>query len=301
MIDICLLGCGGSLPVPYRSLTSLLIKYKGTKVLIDCGEGTQVSMKILGWGFKTIDIICFTHAHADHVIGISGLLLTIANAGRVAPLTILAPSNFKSIIEGLMVICPDLPYEVKIVECTEPSSFTFENLTINTLQVDHTVQCNSYSIEVKRNKKFSVEKATKNKVPKMIWNRLQKGETVTFEEKEYIPEMVLGDDRKGLKISYATDTRPTDALLDFVKDSDLFVCEGMYGDDAELEKAISNKHMLFSEAATIAKNANVKELWLTHFSPSMMEPEKYINTAQFIFENSILGEDRLTKTLDFKC
>lgn len=300
MIDICLLGCGGSLPVPYRSLTALLLNYKGKKLLIDCGEGTQVSMKVIGSGFKSIDIICFTHAHADHVIGLPGLLLTIANSGRIEPITIIAPAGFKPIIEGLMVVCPVLPFDVRLIECTEASSFTFEDLVINTLPVEHTLPCNAYSIEIKRSRKFDIEKAMINDVPKSIWNKLQKGEVIIIDEKTYTPEMVLGDSRKGLKISYTTDTRPIDTLVEFIKESDLFICEGMYGDDNELDKALNNKHMLFSEAAKLAKNADVKELWLTHFSPSLLEPESYLQNAAKLFENTILGEDRLIKSLDFK-
>jgi ribonuclease Z len=299
MLDIYLLGCGGSLPVPYRSLTALLVNYKGRKLLIDCGEGTQVSMKIISSGFKSIDIICFTHAHADHVIGLPGLLLTIANAGREEPLYIISPPNFKKIMEGLMVVCPILPFEVRLIECENASTLTFNDLTISTLPVDHTLPCNAYSLKINRQNKFDLGKAEKNKVPKTIWNKLQKGETVSLDGIAYTPDMVLGEPREGLRIAYSTDTRPTDSLVEFVRGSNLFICEGMYGEDSDLEKAIANKHMLFSEAANIAKNAEVKELWLTHFSPSILEPESFHQNATKIFENTIIGKDRLFKTLDF--
>jgi ribonuclease Z len=299
MLDICLLGCGGSLPVPYRSLTALLVNYKGRKILIDCGEGTQVSMKVLSSGFKSIDVICFTHAHADHVIGLPGLLLTIANSGKVDPLYIISPPHFKNVLDGLTVVCPFLPFEVKLIECTEASSLPFGDLIIDTLPVDHSISCNAYSIKVNRRNKFDIKKAQENNVPKDIWNILQRGESISLGEDTYTPDMVLGESRPGLKISYATDTRPTDSLVEFIKGSNLLVCEGMYGDDSDLEKAINNKHMLFSEAAKLAKTAEVKELWLTHFSPSILEPEIYQENATKIFENTILGKDRMFKTLDF--
>jgi ribonuclease Z len=302
LIDICLLGCGGSMPVPYRYLTSLLINYKGKKILVDCGEGTQVSMKIVGWGFKSVDIICFTHSHADHVIGLPGLLLTIANSGRLEPLTIIGPSGFKQIVEGLMVVCPYLPFEVNVVEVSVDKNliYNFEGIDIGTIPADHTVNCISFSFNIKRARRFDVDSAAKNKVPKILWSKLQKGELVVHEGKEYTPDMVLGEERKGLKISYCTDTRPFPELIDFVKDSNLLIAEGMYGDDADLEKAINNKHMLFSEAAEIAKTSSSKELWLTHFSPIMMEPSLYIDNAKAIFDNVVLGEDRLLKSFDFK-
>lgn len=300
MLDICLLGCGGSLPVPYRSLSSLLISYQGKKILIDCGEGTQVSMKLLGWGFKSIDVICFTHAHADHIMGLPGLLLTIANSNRTEPLTIIGPTSFKEIFNGLMVVCPNLPFEVNLIEASEPSCFLFDNLIINTLPVEHTVPCIGFNIVVNRNRKFNLNKAKENSVPMLLWGKLQRGESISQGGRIYTPAMVLGAERKGLKLSYTTDTRPIEALIDFVKDSDLLICEGMYGEDADKEKALKNKHMLYSEAANIAKHASVSELWLTHFSPGMRDPEMFLQNAIDIFEHTVIGKDRMLKTLDFK-
>jgi ribonuclease Z len=133
-----------------------------------------------------------------------------------------------------------------------------------------------------------------------IWSTLQKGKAVEFEGMVYTPEMVLGEERKGLKVSYCTDTRPISSITDFVKDSDLLICEGMYGDDNMINKAIDKKHMLFSEAATLAKNSNSKELWLTHYSPALNEPEEYLEHACEIFENTQLGKDIMNKTLNFE-
>jgi ribonuclease Z len=302
MIDICLLGCGGSMPVPYRYLTSLLINYKGKKILVDCGEGTQVSMKIVGWGFKSIDVICFTHSHADHVIGLPGLLLTIANSGRIDPLTIIGPIGFSKIVNGLMVVCPYLPFDVNIIEASETEKFAFklEGIDIETIPADHTVNCISFSFNIRRARRFDVESAISNNVPKILWNKLQKGESIIHEDREFTPDMVLGEERKGIKISYCTDTRPFPELIGFVKDSNLLIAEGMYGDNLDLQKAISNKHMLFSEAAAIAKESESKELWLTHFSPIMLDPDLYIDNAKVIFENTVIGQDRLVKSFDFK-
>jgi ribonuclease Z len=302
MIDVCLLGCGGSLPVPERYLTSLLLSYKGRKILLDCGEGTQVSMKILGWGFKTIDAICFTHAHADHVIGLPGLLLTIANSGRTEPISIIGPIGFTDIVKGLMVVSPYLPFDVNIYEAPDASvgTFSFEDLDISTLPVDHTCPCLSYSFYIKRARRFDVEKAKANNIPVTLWNRLQKGQPVELEGVLYTPDMVLGEVREGLKVSYFTDTRPIPELIEFTKDSDLLIGEGMYGEDSEIDKAIQNKHMLFSEAAEIAKASNSKVLWLTHFSPSLSEPEQYIHNANKIFANSLVGKDRMVTSLHFK-
>lgn len=306
MLDVCLLGCGGSMPTPYRYLSSLLLSYKGNKILIDCGEGTQVSMKLLGWGFKNIDVICLTHFHADHVMGLPGILLTIANSGRETPLTIIGPEGLSTVVMGLTVVSPYLPYSLNLIEVPstenyyENKLFKLGDLDIFTLPLQHTSPCLGYSITINRNNKFNREKATQNNVPIKLWNTLQKGENINFEGKIYTPDMVLGETRKGIKISYLTDTRPLSSIIPFVKNSDLFICEGMYGEDEKLSNAIENNHMLFSEAATLAKKAQVKELWLTHFSPSLTNPDSFLSNASNIFKNTFIGQDRKVKTLKFQ-
>ena len=118
MVDLCLLGCGGGMPMPFRNLSALLINFKGRKILIDCGEGTQVSMRIIGWGFKSVDVICITHCHGDHIVGLPGLLATIGNSGRTAPLTIIGPEGIDKVVDSLRVIARYLPYEGKIIDCS---------------------------------------------------------------------------------------------------------------------------------------------------------------------------------------
>ena len=137
------------------------------------------------------------------------------------------------------------------------------------------------------------------KVPKVLWSKLQKEEVVNFEGITYDSSMVLGDERKGIKLSYITDTRPNEKIISLIQDSDLFICEGTYGSDEDLNKAIKNKHMTFREAATLAKASKVNELLLTHFSPAMNEPKDYINNAKEVFNNTIIGEDGITKALKF--
>jgi ribonuclease Z len=301
MIDITLLGCGGSMPTPDRYLTSLLINYNGSKILVDCGEGTQVSMKILGCGFKSIDVICITHFHADHTVGIPGLLLTIANSQKTTPLTIIGPFGIKDIIDGLSVLCPDLPYDINIIESDGYNNnlFNINNISISSLSVDHRANCNAYSFYLRRSPKFDKDKAIFNKVPQKLWNVLQNKGKVEYDGIIYTSDMVFGKPRKGIKITYCTDSRPLDEIIDFSKESNLFICEGMYGDDLYIPKMIDKKHMVFSEAAIMAKEANVDELWLTHFSPAMNNPEDFLENAKAIFENTVIGKDRLTKTFIF--
>lgn len=302
MVDLCLLGCGGGMPMPDRYLSSLLINYQGRKILIDCGEGTQVSMKMVGWGFKTIDIICITHIHGDHIVGLPGLLATIGNSMRTEPITIIGPKGINGAINGLRSIVPYLPYDLNIVEVDENYNevFEFGEITISFLQLEHSAPCIGYGFYIKRKPKFNIEKASSLNIPKVFWNRLQKGEEIKDNNTVYTPDMVLGEERKGIKLSYITDTRPIDEIISFSRESDLFICEGTYGDEEKLDKAIQNKHMTFSEAATLALKSEAQELLLTHFSTVMEDPNIYKYNAEKIFKNTIIGYDRLFKTLQFK-
>ncbi|WP_373599361.1 ribonuclease Z [Paraclostridium bifermentans] len=305
MVQVTLLGCGGGVPTPDRYLSSLLINYRGRKVLIDCGEGTQVSMKIINSGFKSIDYICITHIHGDHIIGLPGILSTIGNSGRTEPLTIIGPTGIKLAVEAFMVITGQLPYEVLIIENPKEdilidNNYIDNDIIISTLEVDHSSPCIAYSFYIKRKAKFDIDKAIENNVPKLLWNKLQNGRNIKLDGKLYTKNMVMGEARKGIKISFVTDTRPIESIVDFVDNSDLLVCEAMYGEDEDLEKAIKNKHMTFRESANIARNANVETLILTHFSPIVKDPNFYIENAIEIFENTIIGTDRMGLSLKFK-
>lgn len=305
MVEITLLGCGGSMPVPNRYLSSLLINYRGRKILIDCGEGTQVSMKIANCGFKTIDYICITHLHGDHIIGLPGILSTIGNCGRTEMLTIIGPKGIKEVIDAFRLIVRELPYDINIIENPKEdilvsNNYINKDIIISTLEVEHSTPCIAYSFYIKRKAKFDMEKAMKNNVPKILWSKLQNGREIKLEGNIYTKDMVLGQPRKGIKVSFVTDTRPIKEIMDFVDNSDLLVCEGMYGDDCDLERAIKNKHMTFRESATIAKQSNVETMVLTHFSPIIKDPNMYIENAMEVFENTIIGTDRLKLNLIFK-
>lgn len=311
MVDIAMLGTGGGMPMVERYLSAALINFKGRKILIDSGEGTQVSMRILGWGFKSIDVICITHSHGDHIVGLPGLLGTIGNSGREEPIIILGPKGIKDVIKGLRVICPYLPYELIIIEnphniklSVDKNRMNFEDrfegdIIINSLELDHSASCIGYNFIINRRPKFDVNKAELNNVPKKLWSTLQKVESVKEDNIIYTKDMVLGDIRKGIKISYITDSRPIKEIINFISRSDLFICEGTYGNNEDMEKAIKNKHMTFSEAANLAKEGMVKELLLTHFSPSLIEPEMYLINATSIFYNTVVAYDRIIKTIKF--
>lgn len=302
MLDICLLGTGGMMPLPHRFLTSAMMRYNGSNLLIDCGEGTQIAIREKGWNFKPIDILCFTHYHADHISGLPGLLLTMGNAERSEPLIMIGPRGLERVVSALRTIAPELPFEIQYREITEPEEdFEINGYHIHAFRVNHNVVCYGYTVEIKRAGRFDVERAKERGIPQKLWSRLQKGETLQDETGElYTPEMVLGPARKGIKVTYCTDTRPTDSIARSAENSDLFICEGMYAEKEKLAKAKQYKHMTFYEAAELAKKAGVREMWLTHFSPSLVRAEDYMPKVREIYPNAFLGKDGKSVELLFE-
>ena len=289
------------MPLPYRWLTSLMLRYNGSSLLIDCGEGTQIAIREKGWSFRPIDIICITHFHGDHISGLPGILLAMSNSDRTEPLTMSGPKGLERVVKALRVIAPELPFEIKFIELTEPQQqIRLHGYVIDAFKVNHRVTCYGYSISIERAGMFEVDKAKQNDVPMQFWSRLQKGETIESDGRVYFPELVLGPARKGLKVTYTTDTRPTDSIVRNAKDSDLFICEGMYGEKGDVNNAVKYKHMTFEEAGRLAKQAGVKELWLTHYSPALNRPEQYIEDVRQIFQNSYPGKDKKSLELNFE-
>lgn len=301
MLDVCLLGTGGMMPLPQRFLTSLMTRYNGSNLMIDCGEGTQVAVKMKGWTFKPIDVIYFTHYHADHISGLPGLLLTMGNAERTEPLILIGPKGLEKIVGALRMIAPELPFPIIYKEINGlEESFQINGYDITAFRVNHNVICYGYTIQIHRSGKFSVEQAKANDIPLKFWNPLQKGQTIEADGKIYTPDMVLGPARKGIKLTYCTDTRPTQSLAEHAVGSDLLICEGMYGEPDKDAKAKEYKHMTMKEAGKIAANAEVKEMWLTHFSPSLVHPEEYLKDVRHIFPNTYIGQDGKSVTLAFE-
>ena len=301
MFEINLLGNGGMMPLPHRFLTSMYLQYKGSSILVDCGEGTQIALQTKNLGVKSLDLMLITHLHGDHIIGIPGVLLLAANQGRTAPMTIVGPTGIRDVVSGLLMAAQFLPFEVQCIEINqEEYTMNFNELTIQAFLVDHSVECLGYSIELPRAGKFDVKKAKELNIDMRFWNKLQAGEVVEIDGNTYSPDMVLGPKRRGLKVTYVTDSRPTDSIVNHARKSDLFICEGMYGDNNMQEKAIQKKHMTFAEAAMLAKQADVDELWLTHYSPSLTNPSEFLHNATTIFENTYAFSQGNTVSLNFK-
>lgn len=301
MLDICLLGTGGMMPLPYRWLTSLMARYNGSSLLVDCGEGTQIAIREKGWSFKPIDTICITHFHGDHISGLPGILLAMGNSDRTEDLTMVGPKGLEKVVNSLRIIAPELPFKIKFIELTQPQEhLELNGFTIDAFKVNHKITCYGYSLSIPRAGMFDVSKAEANDIPKQLWSRLQKGEVLEYEGRTLTPDMVLGAARKGLKVTYTTDTRPVQSIIDNAAGSDIFICEGMYGEKGDVNNAVKYKHMTFEEAGGLARAAGVGELWLTHYSPALNYPENFMDDVRRIFPNAIAGKDKMSAELSFE-
>ncbi len=300
MLDVALLGCGGMMPLFDRFLTSMICRLDGRMLLVDCGEGTQVSLRQLKYGFKKIDVICFTHYHADHIAGLPGLLLSIGNSNREEDITIIGPKGLKEVVSKLLVICNELPFGINYIEIeNDKDSIEISGFVIETKYVEHKIECLSYKINVKRPGKFSIKKAKENDVPMEVWNDLRKEGEIVLDDKIYNVDMILEKERKGISVCYSTDTKPVDDMHEFIKECDLFICEGLYADENKTEQAHSYGHMTFKDACDMANEGMVKKLWLTHFSPSLKDPMEYEEYAKSMFQNAEIGFDRKEIKLTF--
>jgi ribonuclease Z len=300
MIDLVLLGTGAMVPLPNRWLSSLLVRINGSMVLFDCGEGTQIAMREVGWGFKRLGAIVLSHHHADHVAGLPGLFHTLANAGRTDTVRIYGPPGTGNIVRALRSIAVDLPYPMEIYDVSSGETVTLpEGVTGTTTWADHRIPCLAWRCDLPRTPAFDVDSATALGIPRHHWSRLQRGEAVTVDAVAYNPDQVLTRQRPGVSFGFATDTRPTAAIAELMRGVDLLVSEATFAEDSYLSNAVDHKHMTFGEAATLARDAGARHLWLTHFSARIENPAAHLPLATPIFPNTQTGYTGLTGTIRY--
>ena len=303
MVEITLLGTGGTLPVKGRWLSSAMIRCMGTSILFDCGEGTQMAAREADLPLGGVDILCLSHFHGDHVAGLPGFLLSMGHEGRRDPVDIYGPVGLTEVVSALRILAPFLPFEVRLHEIRTDQPVTLQtigHLSVSAFPLEHSVPCLGYTVDLFRPGRFDVEKARFNHVPQPLWSLLQKTDSATDETgRVYTRDMVLGPDRKGIHILLAQDTRPTALLEKMMSGRALCILEGMYGSDDKREKAVETFHMTFTEVAFMASRAKPDEIWFTHYSPSLPDPETYIEDAQTIFPRLKLGTDGMKTILTY--
>lgn len=304
-MEAFILGCGGMMPLPYRHLTSVLLRRDGDLFLFDGGEGTQVSLKRLNLKWKKIDAIFVSHTHADHVTGLPGILMLSSQVDRTEPLYIYGPPKIKEYIEtSRKVLDMYINYPIIVQEITAPCVVhSGKDFYIRAFPLDHTKTCVGYTLEeLDRPGEFNPEKARELGVPcGPLWSQLQNGFEVQAQDGSIVkPEQVLGEKRSGRKFSFVTDTLYKPSIAEEVKGSDLLVCEGMF-EKALIDQAKEKKHMTAEQAATIARDADVKRMCLIHYSPRYTDKELnlLLEEAQAIWPKAELSRDRMQIDIPF--
>ena len=298
-LEAFVLGCGGMMPLPYRHLTSVLLRRDGDLFLFDCGEGTQVSLKRLNLKWKKIDAIFISHTHADHVTGLPGMLMLSAQVDRTEPLYIYGPPKVREYVEtSRQVLDMYINYPIIIKEITAPCVVhEGKDFYIRAFPLSHTKTCVGYTLEeLDRPGEFNPQKAEELGIPRgPLWGKLQRGEEVTSADGKIVkPGDVMGEKRSGRKFSFVTDTQYLPSIAREVQGSDLLICEGMFADDCE-DQAKEKKHMTARQAATIARDANASRMAMIHYSPRYTDRELdvLLKQAQEVYPKAELTKDRM--------
>jgi len=293
-LSIIFLGTSGSWPTTKRNVTSIAIKRGKEVILFDCGEGTQRQLQRSSISYMQITKIFITHFHGDHFLGLPGLIQTMQLNDREVPLNIYGPKGMNKLLGQLLSLGFFKPnYKIYSHEVRQGDELDFNGYVIKIIKVKHGVPTIAYSLEEKlRPGKFNKPKALELGIPEgPFFSKLQQGKSITLDDgRKIVPEMVLGPSRKGRKIVYSGDTIPIEKMIDFAKDADVLIHEATFHSDFN-DLSTSYGHTTASEAAEIAKKANVKKLFLTHISPRYLDSNKLKEEAIKIFKNTDIPND----------
>lgn len=306
MIDVTLLGTSALLPLPERAETAATLTCAGRTILFDCGEGTQMAARKAGVSLMKADLIALTHYHGDHIFGLPGLLQSLGCAGRTQPLYITGPEGLHEAMRPIFALVGDTAYPVRLMEIPE------DGLRLSALDggwpaqarltafaTAHRVPSQGYCFTLGRAGRFMPERAKVLGVPVGLWGALQKGQSVQANGTTILPEQVLGEPRRGLKLVFSGDTAACDALTDAAAGADLLIAEATYAENEQAEMAAERGHMTFAQAAETAVRAGVRTLWLTHYSQMIEDPLEFLPIAQAVFPGAVCGQDGMRTTLRF--
>lgn len=294
MLTVTLLGTGGTQPLPERALAALAVSVGGGTVLLDCGEGTQTALRRWGVSAYRLHTVLLTHYHGDHILGLPGLLQTLSSLGRTAPLTVVGPAGLEAVAAPMAALAGPLPFAVHWRQAGQ-EPFAAGPLTVTLFPLEHRVPCCGYALTLPRAGRFDPGRARAAGIPVALWSRLQAGQTV----EGFTPDQVLGPPRRGLKVVYATDTRPCPAVTEAAREADLLCMDATYADDADLDKAKLYGHATCRETGALAAEAGVRRLWLTHYSAAVTDLAPGLAAAQRAYPDAVAGTDGMRLELDF--
>ncbi|MFW6215252.1 MAG: ribonuclease Z [Alkalispirochaetaceae bacterium] len=309
-MELFVLGTGGTMPLPGRHLTSVLLRREGEVFLFDCGEGTQVSLRSLNLKWKKIGAILISHTHADHVTGLPGMLMLSSQVDREEPLVIIGPPKIREFVEASRsTLEMYINFDIDVREIANPWEkqlvYESEEYTIRSIPLKHSRTCVGYIFEERpRPGEFYPDRAEAAGVPRgPMWAQLQRGESVTLDGGRAVdPSEVVGPPRRGRKFSYVTDTLPVPSIAPEVTDSDLLICEGMFGREFR-DTAYEKRHMTAEDAALIAAEAGgVKQMGLIHYSPryTRKQLKQLLEEAREIFPATVLTREKMVFPIPFE-
>jgi ribonuclease Z len=302
MLTATFLGTGAATPTVDRNVAGLAVQREGETILFDCGEGNQRQMMRYGVGFSFTEIF-FTHYHADHILGVTGLLRTMGLQDRTAPVTLYGPRGAQRVLGAAIALGIERnKFPVEIIEIRPGDRLRREQYDIVVFETDHRPDTVGFAlVEHTRLGRFNPERARELGVPEgPLWGRLHKGETIALEDgRSVAPADLVGSPRRGRTLVYSGDTRPSLAVVEAARGADLLIHEATFGSD-ELERAKETGHSTAAEAARVAVEAGVRRLVLTHISPRYTrEAPELLAEAKAIFPETVVARDGLTVDVPF--
>jgi len=297
MLIVTFLGTAGSLPTPERNPSAILVNREGDLILFDCGEGTQRQMMRARTGMMRLNYIFLTHLHADHILGIPGILETLAFQGRVEPITIAGPIHTRRMVECFKSVCYfSRNFEVTALELQPGDVLKMKGYQVRTIETHHSVPSLGYILEEDRRPgRFDRNAAISLGVPPgPLFGRLQRGQEVVVEGRTIQPQQVMGPERPGRKLVYTGDTRPCRSVELASRAADLLIHDSTLASDMA-DWALETKHSTAKEAAELARRAGVRHLVLTHISSRYSKDSSpLLNEARSVFHRTDVAEDLMS-------
>ena len=294
MLSVTFLGTGAACPTIDRNVSGLAVAREGETLLFDCGEGNQRQMMRYGVAFSFTEVF-FSHFHADHFLGITGLIRTLGLLDRTAPMTLYGPRGAEKILGQAVALGFEKPkFKVEIVELKAGDTLKREEYDLHVVATDHRADCVGYAlVEHLRLGRFDPERAQELGIPEgPLWGKIHKGETIALPDGRTVaPGELVGKSRPGRRFVYSGDTRPCPAIIEAATGADLLVHEATFGDD-ESARARETGHSTARQAAEVARSAGVHRLALTHLSARYSrEAPELLEEAQSIFPETVIARD----------